>query len=288
MGSQAQKLRKLIDSGEHFFAADCYSVLTGRIVERVGFPAAYCGGHAASGFHLGIPDYGIYSQTEHVELCRRIANSMDIPLIADADTLGDTIVEAHYYTTLYEQSGIAGIHIEDEVNPRHSPHVNGLIPIADMQARIAAAAKARKDPDFVIIARCDEYYWQHYAPASVTRTGNIESAIQRGKAYVEAGADAIMMPLIPAADLAVLAQELNVPQCVIGTSAPNPGTAFTLAAGWGWAAAAQAHTDLARKLFEEGSLRASGTFDGKAELIRQELYDDVIHAWAEKTGRPVW
>ncbi len=285
MGTQAKELRHLLNSGEHFVAADCYSVLTGRIVEHVGFKAAYAGGHACGAFHYGVPDYGLYSQAEHIELCGHIAAAMKIPLIADADTLGDTITEAYHYTRRYEQAGIAGIHVEDEVNPRHSAFVNGLLPIIDMQARIETCVRARNDPAFVIIARCDEYYWRLHAGVA---KGSIEEAIKRGKAYAEAGADALMYPLVSAEHHAILARELPIPMCVIGLDKPAPGTAFTLAAGWGWLGAAQLHLDRARTLFETGTLKVNPTLDGKAELIDQLLYDDVIKQWAKKTGRPVW
>ena len=89
MPSQAQKLRDLINRGEHFIVADAYSALTARIVERVGFKAAYLGGHACSAFHYAVPDNGIFSQVEQLEQAARIAAAVDIPLIVDADTLGE-------------------------------------------------------------------------------------------------------------------------------------------------------------------------------------------------------
>src|SRR6267154_1623607 len=88
MASQAQKLRDLLNSGDHFIAADAYSALTGRIVERVGFKAAYLGGHACSAFHYAVPDNGIFSQVEQLEQAARVASAIEIPLIADADRPG--------------------------------------------------------------------------------------------------------------------------------------------------------------------------------------------------------
>jgi 2-methylisocitrate lyase-like PEP mutase family enzyme len=158
MTIQAQKLRALIDSGQPFIAADAYSAVTGRIVEQVGFPAAYLGGHACSAFHYALPDYGMFSQVEQIEQAARIVAAIDIPLIVDADQLGETVADAFHFTRRHERAGIAGFHVEDEVNPKHSSYSNGLMPIAEMQAKIAACAKAREDPAFVIIARCDELY----------------------------------------------------------------------------------------------------------------------------------
>jgi 2-methylisocitrate lyase-like PEP mutase family enzyme len=286
MGVQARKLRELINSREHFSVADCYNVLTARIVEHVGFKAAYVGGHACGAFLHGVPDCGVYSQAEHVEHCGRMAAAIDIPLVADADTLGDTIAEAYHFTRRYEQAGIAGIHVEDEVNPRHSTYVNGLIPIVDMQARIEVCVEARRDPDFVIIARCDEYYWRLHIGR---REGALDEALKRGRAYVEAGADALMYPVVPPDDLAVLGRELPVPVCVIGTDRPKPGTGFTLAAGWGWLGAAQLHLSRARTLFETGELTdIERTLEHKAELTDQVLFDRIIRDWAQKTGRQSW
>lgn len=283
MGTQAQKLRALLNSGEHFVAADCYSALTARIVEHVGFPACYAGGHACGAFHYAVPDYGLYSQAEHVELCGRIADTINIPLIADADTLGDTIAEAYHYTRRYEQAGIAGIHIEDEVNPRHSDFVNGLVSIVDMQARIETSARARADDAFVIIARCDEFYWKSHKGI---REGTVEAAIERGKAYAEAGADVLMFPIATAEQHKILVEELPIPVCVIG--ATLPGASFTLNGGWGWLGAAQLHLERAKTLMETGSLKVDPNLEDKRELIEQVLYDDVIAEWAKKTGRPVW
>src|SRR3984957_6617082 len=138
MTDQAKKLRDLIGRGEHFVAAEAYSALTGRIVESVGFKAAYLGGHACSAFHYAVPDNCVFSQVEQIEKAARIAAAMDIPLIADADTLGETVADAFHFTRRYVRAGIAGFHVEDEINPKHSTWSNGLIPIADMQARIEA------------------------------------------------------------------------------------------------------------------------------------------------------
>ena len=283
MGTQAQKLRALFERGEPFIAAEAYSALTGRIVERVGFPAAYLGGHACSAFHYAIPDNGIYSQIEQIEQAGRIAAAMDIPLIADADTLGETVADAYRLTRLYERAGIAGYHVEDEVNPKHSKHDNGLIPIADMQARLEACTKARQDPAFVIIARCDELYPSSYGGGG---TGSVEEAIRRGRAYVEAGADSVVFPLATPEATAELQQAISAPFSVLGF--PIPGTACTLSTGWGWTGAAQLHWKLAKELYETGTIaNLDVALEDKEALIGQDVYDELIADWAKQTGRPV-
>ncbi|MDE8653234.1 isocitrate lyase/PEP mutase family protein [Novosphingobium album (ex Liu et al. 2023)] len=285
MPTPGEKLRALIDKGEHFVAAEAYSALTGRIVQHVGFPAAYLGGHACSAFHYAVPDNGIYSQVEQIEQAGRIAQAMDIPLIADADTLGETVADAFHFTRRYVQAGVAGVHVEDEVNPKHSKHVNGLCSVADMQCRIEASRKAAGDSGFVIIARCDELYPSTRGGGG---GGSIEEAIRRGKAYAEAGADALVFPIASPEAHQQIIPEMPVPVCTLGFNLPD--TLFTLSTGWGWVSAAVGHLRMARELMETGAVASAGAsfanFPEKYDLIDQNLYDELIVDWAEKTGRP--
>jgi methylisocitrate lyase len=281
MPTPGEKLRALIDKGEHFVCGDAFSAITGRIVEYVGFPAAYLGGHACSAFHYAIPDNGIYSQVEQIEQASRIANVMDIPLIADADTLGETVADAYHFTKRYIQQGIAGFHVEDERNPKHSKHVNGLWSIEDQQARIDAARRAQKDSgqDFVIIARCDELY---PSEAGGGGTGDFDEAVKRGHAYLEAGADVLFFPPRPD-PVPELVKVFGTKIATMGFSLP--GTGFNMATGT-WAVAAANHLKMARELFETGGI-TSGNWDfpEKYELIQHPLFDGLIEEWAEKTGR---
>ncbi|MFM5931483.1 MAG: isocitrate lyase/PEP mutase family protein [Novosphingobium sp.] len=284
MPTPGEKLRALIDKGEHFIAGDCYSALTGRIAEHVGFPAAYLGGHACSAFHYAVPDNGVYSQVEQIEQASRIANVMSIPLIADADTLGETVADAYHFSRRYIQQGIAGIHVEDEVNPKHSRHVNGLCSIADQQARIDAVVRARRDcgQDLVIIARCDELY---PSEAGGGGTGSMAEAIKRGYAYAEAGADVLFYPPRPDA-VPDLVKEFGskIPVATMGFTVP--GTRFNMMTG-GWVTAAANHLKMAREVMETGTVQSANfNFPEKYELIEQTFYDGLIEEWAVKTGRP--
>jgi 2-methylisocitrate lyase-like PEP mutase family enzyme len=283
MADKGAVLRTLIDKGEHFVTGDCYSALTGRICEHVGFPAVYLGGHGCSAFHYALPDNGVFSQVEQIEQASRIANALSIPLIADADTLGETVADAYHFTRRYIQQGIAGFHVEDERNPKHSKHVNGLWSIADQQARIDAARRAQKDSgqDFVIIARCDELYPSESGGGG---TGNWDEAIKRGYAYMEAGADALFYPPRPdpVPDLVKTFGD-NIPVATMGFSVP--GARFNMATG-GWVTAAANHLKIMRELMDEGQVKSSNwNFPEKYELIDHPLYDELISQWAEKTGR---
>lgn len=284
MPTPGEKLRALIENGEHFVAAEAYSALTGRIVQHVGFKAAYLGGHACSAFHYAVPDNGSFSQIEQIEQAGRIAQAMDIPLIADADTLGETVADAYRLTKMYVAAGIAGYHVEDEINPKHSKHANGLCSITEMQCRIEAGVKGRGDSGLVIIARCDELYTSANGGGG---SGSVEEAIRRAHAYAEAGADAVVFASAPPAQQAQVIPHVKIPVCTLGFNLPD--TRFTLSTGWGWVSAAVNHLQMARELMETGSVAsAMGAFTNfpeKYDLIDQALYDDLIVDWATRMGK---
>jgi 2-methylisocitrate lyase-like PEP mutase family enzyme len=281
MPSTCQALRELVDGPEPFIAADCYSALTGRIVERVGFKAAYMGGHATGMMHYAIPDCGVLTPTEMVEQAGRIAEAITIPLIVDADQAGDSVADVHRSIRRYEHAGAAGLHMEDEITPKHSAYDGPLLPIADMQARINAAADARRDTDFVIIARCDELYDEGGGGS-----GSLDETIRRGLAYAEAGADAYLPTMASEEQLAAVAAEVSIPVAAFGPLAP--GVKFSLWTGFGTAAAARTHYELATQLLQDGTLPFEvAVMPDKDLLIDQGVYDEVVRRWAQRTGRPV-
>jgi 2-methylisocitrate lyase-like PEP mutase family enzyme len=263
-------------------AGEAYSALTGRIVESVGFKAAYLGGHACSAFHYALPDNGVFSQVEQLEQAARIAAAIDIPLIADADTLGETVADAFHFARRYVRAGIAGIHVEDEVNPKHTSTVGRLCRIDDMQARIDAARRAAGNSGFYIIARCDELYPQARGGGG---TNSVEEAIKRGKAYAEAGADALFFPIASPEAHAQIIPEMPIPVATMGFNLPD--TAFNMTTSWGWTGAAQLHLARAKELLETGSVKMDYVLEGKDQLIQQDFYDGLTAEWARKTGRPV-
>jgi 2-methylisocitrate lyase-like PEP mutase family enzyme len=262
-------------------AGDCYSALTGRIVQLVGFPAAYMGGHSTGMMHHAIPDYGVFTPTEMIEQAGRVAEAIDIPLIVDADEAGVTVDSIYRTVRRYERAGVAGIHIEDEEHPKHSPLDRPLIPVEDMQASIAAALAGRRSDEFVVIARCNEFQ-----VPNAGGTGSLDEAIKRAVAYAEAGADAFLPPLATAEQIAAIAAEVDIP--VGGYGPLLPGMGFSLFTGYGSAVAARAHLEMSRFVLEHGTLPEG--FEGmpmKRELLQEDLYDDLIRGWAAKTGRPI-
>jgi 2-methylisocitrate lyase-like PEP mutase family enzyme len=273
-------LRSLINAGP-FVAADCYSALTARVIEHVGFSAGYMGGHATGMMHYAIPDNGSLTPTEMIEQAARVAEAVSIPIIADADQAGESVADVYRSIKRYERAGVAGIHMEDEQTPKHSPFDGPLLSVADMQARIGAAADARNDPDFLIIARCDEFYAEGGGG-----TASLAEAIRRGVAYAAAGADVFLPTMASPEDVLKIAADVPIPIAAYGKL--TDGLAFSLFTGWGTASAARAHYEWATHLRDHGDVppEAFG-FPDKDAIIGQGLYDGVITKWAKATGRPV-
>ena len=178
------KLRELLKSGKTIFVPGCYNAMSGKILDKVGFPAIYMTGYGTSLSLLGMPDAGLATMTEMHLNARNIANAVDVPVIADADNGYGNAINVIRTVKEYIQTGVASIHIEDQIIPKRCGHVAGrrVIPIEEAVGKYRAADYARKeiDPDFVLIARTD---------ARGAHGGSLDDAITRANAYLEAGAD---------------------------------------------------------------------------------------------------
>jgi len=177
-------LRELFATGEMVLAPGCYDALGARLVEEAGFPATYMTGFGSAASHLGRPDIGLMALPEMVDNARRIASAVDIPVIADADTGFGNSINVIRTVREYEAAGMAAIHIEDQVMPKKCGHMEGkeVVPAREMAAKVTAAVAARKSPEFLIIARTD-----------AIAVEGLDSALARGRVYVEAGADALFV-----------------------------------------------------------------------------------------------
>ena len=180
----AARLRVLLDSGRTIVAPGAFDALSARLVEEAGFPAVYMTGFGTSAALIGRPDVGLLTMTEMAASARRIADCVDIPVIADADTGYGNPLNVIRTVGAYEAAGVAGIHIEDQVAPKKCGHMEGkqVIPPEEMAQKIRAAVEARSEPEFVIIARTD-----------ARAVEGLERALQRGRMYREAGADALFI-----------------------------------------------------------------------------------------------
>jgi 2,3-dimethylmalate lyase len=180
----AARLRALLESGRMIVAPGAFDPLAARLVEEAGFPAVYMTGFGTSAALLGRPDVGLLTMTEMAGNAARIAACVDIPVIADADTGYGNPLNVIRTVGAYEAAGVAGIHIEDQVAPKKCGHMDGksVIPAEEMAAKIRAAAEARTDPDFVIIARTDARAVEGFG-----------QALARARRYLEAGPDALFI-----------------------------------------------------------------------------------------------
>lgn len=181
---KSTKLRQLLDKKEVLVAPGCFDAVTAKVIEKVGFDVAYLSGYGLSAGLLGMPDAGFATMTEVHMVARYVANATSIPVIADSDTGYGNAINVARCVREYIQTGIAGIHLEDQVTPKRCGHVSGkeLIPIEEAAGKYRAAAKVRDeyDKDFVLIARTD---------ARGAVGGSLEEAIKRANAYLDAGAD---------------------------------------------------------------------------------------------------
>jgi len=153
-----------------------------RQVERTGFDALYISGAGLANATAGVPDIGLLSLTEVTQLAGYIAEAVQIPAVVDADTgFGGAENVARTIRQL-ERAGLAGCHIEDQAFPKRCGHLAGksLVDIDEMVGKIEAAVAARRDPDFLIIARTD-----------ARAVEDFEQTIRRALRYIEAGADAV-------------------------------------------------------------------------------------------------
>src|SRR3954451_24686334 len=151
------RLRELLAGPGPVVAPGAYDALSARLVEQAGFDAVYMTGFGTTASLIGRPDVGLLTGSEMVDNARRIAAAVDVPVVADADTGYGNALNVLRTMQLYEQAGVAGVHLEDQVMPKKCGHMTGKAVIAaeEMVGKVRAAVEARQDPDFVIIARTD-------------------------------------------------------------------------------------------------------------------------------------
>jgi methylisocitrate lyase len=177
----AKHLRDLIANG-CVAMPGVFNAGMGRLVERAGFDALYISGAGLCNATAGVPDIGLLTLTEVAQLAGYVARAVKIPAIVDADTGFGGAENAARTIEELERAGLAGCHIEDQAFPKRCGHLAGktLIESQDMNEKIAAAAAAKRDTDFLLIARTDARAVESFA-----------KAVERAQSYLAAGADAI-------------------------------------------------------------------------------------------------
>ncbi len=204
MNPKNQKLKELLARTEIVRAFAPHDVFTARVLEDAGIELLFLGGFGVSASMLGLPDVGLTTLTEMAEAVRRIADRLDVPLIADGDTGHGNLHNVARTVREFERAGASGMLLEDQVAPKRCGHFAGkqVVTVPEMLDRLKAALDARNSADFAIVARTD-------ARAEL----GIDAAIERANRFGEAGADVCFVEAPQSRDeLARIAAEVARPQ----------------------------------------------------------------------------
>ena len=185
MPSMSAQLRQLIQQQGLLRMPCVYDGLTARLGQEAGFPALATSGNAVAASLLGVPDLGLLGLAENVQHAARLVNVLNVPLICDADTGYGGILNSVRTLREFEAAGVAGIYLEDQVFPKKCgqlPSDTAVESIDDQCRKIQALAKAKVSSDFYLIARTD-----------AKSVHGLDDAAHRGKRYLEAGADAVLV-----------------------------------------------------------------------------------------------
>jgi carboxyvinyl-carboxyphosphonate phosphorylmutase len=179
-----RSLREMLSGPDPVLAPGAYDSLSARLIEQAGFEAVYMTGFGTSASLLGRPDIGLVSFGEMVDNARRIAATVEVPVIADADNGYGNPINVIRTVQEYEAAGVSAIHIEDQVAPKKCGHLEGkqVVAAGEMVEKVSAAVAARRSEDFLIIARTD-----------ARAVEGLDLALERARRYRDAGADVLFV-----------------------------------------------------------------------------------------------
>jgi methylisocitrate lyase len=191
LANPGKAFRNLLEARQIVVAPGAYDAISARAAEAAGAKAIYLSGAGVTNSLLAVPDIALITLDEMARQANYLCSAVGVPVIADADTgYGET---ANVMRTVreFERAGLAGLHLEDQVSPKRCGHLDGkqLITSADMVSKLKAAVRARQQPDFMIVARTD-----------ARGVNGLADAIERGKRYVDAGADCVFPEGLASAD----------------------------------------------------------------------------------------
>ena len=216
MDSSKAALRKMVDERRGLVVPGAFNAMSARVVAENGFRAVYITGAGVTNMYMGIPDLSFIGLHEICEHTARIRDAVEIPVIVDADTGFGNPVNTYRTVQMLERAGADAIQLEDQIFPKKCGHFSGkeVIDIKDMEAKIKAAADARKDQDLMIIGRTDSAAVQGF-----------DAAIERAQRMAEAGADILFVEAVESeAEIRKLPQLLDRPlliNIVIGGKTPT-------------------------------------------------------------------
>jgi 2-methylisocitrate lyase-like PEP mutase family enzyme len=289
MVGKRKDLRRRLASGPILVAPGIYDAYGARLAEQTGFEAAYMTGNGVSASLLGRPDVGLVDLTMITSHARRVAAAVDIPLICDADTGYGNAVNVRRTVEEFEAAGVAAIHLEDQASPKRCGQLPGARPVielAEAVGKIEAALAARRDPDFIIIARTD-----------AAEAHGLDEAIRRGKTFRKAGADVIFVEMKSGPtileDLKRVTSEVDAP-CLVNMGAGGKldeldakgigrlGLRIAIYPGLERAAAGFAIRDALAALKEDGNTKAVQRRMLSLKEYNEALKLDEIEKWERK------
>ncbi|HPA14377.1 MAG TPA: oxaloacetate decarboxylase [Desulfobacterales bacterium] len=184
MVQRSTRLRKLLRGDKIIVAPGAFDALSATLIEQSGFPAIYITGAGVASSRLGVPDIGLVTMTEVLETAKNIINATTVPVICDIDTGHGNALNLMRTVREFENIGIAGLQVEDQITPKRCGHTDGkqLISKEEMVKKIEAFQNAKQSEELVLIARTD-----------AIAVNSFEDAIDRAKAYIEAGADVLFI-----------------------------------------------------------------------------------------------
>jgi len=286
MSDQNKALRRHLYKGAGLLVPGAANAVTARIIEELGFAAAYVTGAGVANSFLGVPDIGLLTLTELAQTVAAMRGCVALPLIVDADTGFGNAVNTARAVRVLERAGANAIQLEDQDFPKRCGHFAGksVIPAAEMAMKVKAACEARRDPDFVVIARTD-----------ALAVNGIDDALERARRYIEAGADVTFIEAPRTnADMERIAA-LPAPQLVnlvAGGLTPllprdelaRMGFAIVLYANAALQAAMQAMKDVLFHLGKTGSLDGMADrlmpFDERQAIVAKPAYDALERRYA--------
>ena len=273
-------LRQRLERRDALLVPGAGNALTARIIQDAGFEAVYVTGAGIANTYLGAPDVGLVTMTELANTTAAIAEICSLPLIVDIDTGFGNAVNTYRTVRVLERAGACAVQIEDQDFPKKCGHFSGksVIPVEEMCAKVRAAADAREDQNFLIIARTD-----------ARAIEGLEAALERAGRYVEAGADLTFVEAPTSSDeMRAITARLGVPQVanmVVGGKTPllpraelaGIGFALVLYANTPLQAAMKAMSDALAALKRDGGvhniLDRLADFEERQRLVDKGFYD---------------
>jgi 2-methylisocitrate lyase-like PEP mutase family enzyme len=284
---KSARLKSLVARRDAIVLPGTPNALFARVIETMGFPAAYVTGAGIANMQLGVPDIGLTSVTEIADAVSRISDVVSIPLLVDGDTGFGNPVNVIRTIRLFEKAGASGIQMEDQVFPKKCGHFEGkdVISLPEMVQKIKAAVDARVNGDFQIVARTD-----------ARATHGLNHAIDRAHAFVEAGADVIFVEApLNAEETIRIAREIAAPKIINivhgGLTPTLPlsrykelGFSFALFANAVLQAALKSATDVLNILKDEGSLKSAdgmlASFEVRQNAVNKGYFDELEKRYA--------